>query len=64
MSEINHKRGDATEVSININPACRGRGLGHQLLADAMAWAVPPGRSRAFTCMVRRPLARSSSSSR
>ena len=36
---VRFDRGDATEVSININPACRGRGLGHQLLADAMAWA-------------------------
>ena len=36
---VRFDRGDATEVSININPACRGRGLGHQLLAGAMAWA-------------------------
>ena len=33
-------RGAATEVSININPLCRGRGLGHELLAEALTWAT------------------------
>ena len=36
---VRFDHGVATEVSININPLCRGRGLGHELLAEALSWA-------------------------
>ncbi|HLK26723.1 MAG TPA: GNAT family N-acetyltransferase, partial [Caulobacteraceae bacterium] len=35
-------RGDESEVSINVNPACRGRGLGAALLAQALAQVDGP----------------------
>jgi RimJ/RimL family protein N-acetyltransferase len=34
---VRFDRGRETEVSINVNPAVRGRGYGHALLAAAMA---------------------------
>lgn len=37
---VRFDHGAATEVSININPLCRGRGLGHELLAEALTWAT------------------------
>lgn len=37
---VRFDHGAATEVSININPSCRGRGLGHELLSEALTWAV------------------------
>ena len=37
---VRFDHGAATEVSININPLCRGRGLGHELLSEALTWAT------------------------
>lgn len=37
---VRFDHGAATEVSININPLCRGRGLGHELLSEALAGAA------------------------
>jgi len=33
---VRFDHGDETEVSINVNPACRSRGHGYALLAEAM----------------------------
>ena len=41
-------RGAETEVSINLNPAMRGRGLGRELLAKALA-----GERSAVLAMIR-----------
>lgn len=37
---VRFDHGDPTEVSININPICRGRGLGYSLLSEAMKWSA------------------------
>jgi len=39
---VRFDHGDGTEVSININPPFRGRGLGYQLLSDALAYVSGP----------------------
>ena len=36
---VRFDHGEETEVSININPACRGKGLSRALLTQSMAWA-------------------------
>ena len=35
---VRFDHGEEIEVSININPACRGRGLSHALLSESMTW--------------------------
>jgi RimJ/RimL family protein N-acetyltransferase len=35
---VRFDHGEETEVSININPACRGQGLSHALLTESMTW--------------------------
>ena len=35
---VRFDQGQDTEVSITVNPACRGRGLGQALLAEALKW--------------------------
>jgi RimJ/RimL family protein N-acetyltransferase len=35
---VRFDHGDEIEVSININPACRGKGLSRALLTQSMAW--------------------------
>jgi RimJ/RimL family protein N-acetyltransferase len=35
---VRFDHGEETEVSINLNPACRGKGLSQVLLTESMAW--------------------------
>jgi RimJ/RimL family protein N-acetyltransferase len=35
---VRFDHGEEIQVSININPACRGRGLSHALLTQSMSW--------------------------
>ena len=35
---VRFDHGEEIEVSININPACRGRGLSYALLTESMTW--------------------------
>lgn len=39
---VRFDHGDETEISININPSFRGRGLGYQLLCAALAYVGGP----------------------
>jgi RimJ/RimL family protein N-acetyltransferase len=39
---VRFDHGEETEVSININPACRGRGLGFRLLTHALGYVSGP----------------------
>jgi RimJ/RimL family protein N-acetyltransferase len=39
---VRFDHGDEVEVSININPACRGQGLSYALLTESMTWVRGP----------------------
>ena len=39
---VRFDHGEETEVSINLNPDCRGRGLSYALLSEALAYASGP----------------------